>query len=888
MSQARPALVAFNRGIISALALARVDLEKLRMSAEVQTNFMPRVLGSMMLRPGTADIGATRNNSVAKHVSFVRSFTEKAIIEFTDLAFRVRVDDVIVTRVSVTTAITNGGFDANVTSWTDDDEAATVSQWATGGYLQLTGDGLNYARRYQTVTVTSTNIRHSLRVIIQRGPVLIKVGSTVGGGEYLDESLKTGTHSLSFTPTGDFTVTFEANLAYSVYVNSVQVEAAGDMVIPTTWAEADLPLLRHDQSIDVLFCTVAGQMPRRVERRSSDSWSFVEYAPEDGPWRIENTTTTTLAASAITGDITLTASKALFKSTHVGALFRINSIGQLVTLNATGAGQWSDYIRVVGVGNDRIFQQTIAGTWAGTVTRQRSIGVPGVWADNKAYTSNMSGGIDDGLDNGIIYYRIGIDTGDYTSGTAELTLEYQGGSIAGICKITAVTNATTASAIVLKQLGQTTASGQWTEGAWSPYRGFPSAVALHEGRLAFAGKDKIWLSVSDAFEGFDDTIEGDSGPISRSIGSGPVETINWLLPLQRLLIGGLGAERSARSSSLDEPLTPSNFNLKAASTQGSAAISPVQIDSGGAFVQVGGTRVFLIAFNADRYDYASDDITLMVPDLNLVGIEQIVVQRQPDTRVHCRRSDGTVAILILDKREDVQCWVLYETAGLVTDIVIQTADGNEDAVYYTVLRGSNRRLEKWAKESECLGGLVTKLADAHVLYQGAATNTITGLGHLEGLDVVVWQDGIDGGSFTVSGGEITLDTAATNVVVGLGYTGQFKSAKLAYAGGGGTALCQRKRIAQLGVILKDAHYQGLEFGPDFNSLDPLPLSLDGEAIAANTIYDSFDGDMIEFPGDWSTDSRLCLQAQAPRPCTILAAVIAMETQDGEPKQQGSG
>lgn len=891
MSQARPALIAFNRGIISPLALARVDLERLRMSAETQTNFMPRVLGSMMLRPGTVDIGATLNNSVAKHVSFVRSFTEKAIIEFTDLAFRVRVNGAIITRPSVTTAITNGGFDADVTGWTDDDEAATVSQWAAGGYLQLTGDGLSYARRYQTVTVTSTNIRHSLRVIVNRGPVGFKVGSTVGGGEYLDESLKTGTHSLSFTPAGNFTVTFESNLAYSVYVDSVQVEAAGDMVIPTTWAAADLPLLRHDQSIDVLFCTVSGQMPRRIERRAADSWSFVEYAPENGPWRITNTTTTTLASSAVSGDVTLTASRPLFKAGHVGALFQIESIGQFVTIDVTAENQWSNHIRVVGVGADRDFRITVTGSWSGTVTVQRSIGVPGSWTKYRAYTSNHDATSNDDLDNAVIYYRIGMDTGDYTSGTAECQLDYAGGSIPGICKIVGVTNATTASAIVLKQLGQTTASERWKEGAWSTYRGFPSAVALHEGRIAFAGKDKIWLSESDAFESFDDAVEGDSGPFSRSIGSGPVETINWLMPLQRLLVGGLGAERSARSSSLDEPLTPANFNLKTSSTQGSAPISPAQIDSGGVFVQFGGTRVFLAAFNPDRYDYASEDITLMVPDLNLVGIKQIAVQRQPDTRIHCLRNDGTVAILVLDKREDVQCWVIYETAGLVTDIMVQPDDGNEDAVYYTVLRGANRRLEKWAKESECLGGIVSKLADGHVVYQGPATNTITGLGHLEGLSVVVWQDGIDGGTYTVSGGSITLLTAATNAVVGLGYTGKFKSAKLAYAGAGGTALCQRKRIAQVGVILKDTHYQGLEFGPDFASMDPLPLSLGGKAIPANTIHSSFDGDMIEFPGDWSTDSRLCLQAQAPRPCTVLAAVIAMETQDGETgasEQQGEG
>ena len=36
-------------------------------------------------------------------------------------------------------------------------------------------------------------------------------------------------------------------------------------------------------------------------------------------------------------------------------------------------------------------------------------------------------------------------------------------------------------------------------------------------------------------------------------------------------------------------------------------------------------------------------------------------------------------------------------------------------------------------------------------------------------------------------------------------------------------------------------------------------------------------DMMSFPGEWNTDSRLCLKAAAPRPCTVLAAVVGVET-----------
>jgi hypothetical protein len=50
-------LLAFNRGVISRLALARLDLKRPKLSAEEQTNWMARSLGPMSLRPGLKFLG---------------------------------------------------------------------------------------------------------------------------------------------------------------------------------------------------------------------------------------------------------------------------------------------------------------------------------------------------------------------------------------------------------------------------------------------------------------------------------------------------------------------------------------------------------------------------------------------------------------------------------------------------------------------------------------------------------------------------------------------------------------------------------------------------------------------------------------------------------------
>jgi len=157
---------------------------------------------------------------------------------------------------------------------------------------------------------------------------------------------------------------------------------------------------------------------------------------------------------------------------------------------------------------------------------------------------------------------------------------------------------------------------------------------------------------------------------------------------------------------------------------------------------------------------------------------------------------------------------------------------------------------------------------------------MTGLSHLEGETGVLWGNGKSLGSYTVTSGQITSVTEdGSNFCFGLGYTAQWKSMKLAYAASLGEALTQKKKLSYLGVILYNTHYQGLEYGPDFTNMDNLPLVKDGAIVAADTIHSSYDEEGFEFDGEWDSDSRLCLQATAPKPCTILAAVIPVETHD---------
>jgi hypothetical protein len=900
MPQENRSVLALNRGILSTLAAARNDLARYAMAAETMINWMPRVLGSMMLRPGWRYLGTTASNATSKTIPFVFSTDVTAEIEITAATLRIWIDDALVSRPAVTAAVTNGNFDSDVTGWTDSDESGAASAWVSGGYLSLIGTGPNAAIRDQQVTVNEANIEHALRIVVQRGPVTLRVGSTSGAEDYIGETtLGTGTHSLAFTPTGNFHIRLMNRRLNASLVNSVSIESSGVMTLPSPWASADLTLIRRFQSADVVYVACAGYQQRKIERRAARSWSIVLYEPENGPFRVANTSALTLTPSGLTGDITLTASKTLFRSTHVGALFRLVSTGQTVTAAISGEDQFTSEIRVTGIDAQRGFQLTITGVWTATVTLQYSVGAPGSWVDVVGYTSNQSLTYDDTYDNQIIYYRIGIKSGGYTSGTANATLSFASGSATGIVRVTGFTSGTQVSAAVLDALGGTSSTSDWAEGSWSNRRGWPSAVTLHDGRLFWFGSN-VYGSVSDDYENFDDTVEGDAGPIQRSIGKGPVDTINWALSLQRLLIGTDGIEFSVRASSFDEPLTPTAFTLRSASTQGSAQIEALEVDSRGFYVQRAGKRLFELIWDVNANDYRSEDVTLLVPDLNAAGITHIAVQRQPDTRIHCVRDDGTVGIMVQDRAENVICWTEVETDGVVEDICIRPGAA-EDAVTYTVRRTINgstvRYRERWATEDECSGFPEAYLADSHVRYIGAETTTITGLSHLEGESVVCWgwntvtpfrsimgdAIGRDFGTFTVSGGQITgLSSAVNYACVGLAYEAQWKSMKQAFAAAMGTALNQRRRLGQVGLILKNTHATGIEYGPDFDAdhLQGIPqddmLDADDDPDT-NHVFDEFEMDMTPLDGEWTVDSRLCLQAEAPKPATVLACTVQLQT-----------
>jgi hypothetical protein len=71
MGKQHAPLLSFNRGEVSRYAMARVDIERMRLSAEEQVNWAPWVLGPMMLRPGLQHCGGINDDLTCRLLPFI-------------------------------------------------------------------------------------------------------------------------------------------------------------------------------------------------------------------------------------------------------------------------------------------------------------------------------------------------------------------------------------------------------------------------------------------------------------------------------------------------------------------------------------------------------------------------------------------------------------------------------------------------------------------------------------------------------------------------------------------------------------------------------------------------------------------------------------------------
>ena len=332
--------------------------------------------------------------------------------------------------------------------------------------------------------------------------------------------------------------------------------------------------------------------------------------------------------------------------------------------------------------------------------------------------------------------------------------------------------------------GTVSSTDSWYLSAWSDTRGWPKVATFWEQRLVFAGNstypNTLWGSATGDYVNFQPTeTDGtfvDSNARTYTIDADEVNSIVWMKSDRVLVVGTLGAEWAIEGAALG---SVSYWQAKRMSTYGSAEnINPVKVGHAVLFVQEGQRSLREWMYYRENDGYDGLDLNIASSHLTEGKFLRTAWQPNPDSIVWCVMEDGSVKAMSYDRRLELAAWSQHTLgpssagAAFVEDVAaIPGAD--QDDVYFLVKRtinGSTKRYIERLTERTSGDRISAHHVDSATVYSGASTTSITGLSHLEGEEVSIWADGATQDSKTVVSGAITLDTAASDVVVGLPFT----------------------------------------------------------------------------------------------------------------------
>lgn len=417
---------------------------------------------------------------------------------------------------------------------------------------------------------------------------------------------------------------------------------------------------------------------------------------------------------------------------------------------------------------------------------------------------------------------------------------------------------------------------------------YPSVVQFFEQRRIFAGTptrpEFLFCSASDSFYNFDDPpLLAQDSPIFFNLASRKMEEIRGLVSVGPKLIAATASSLWAIGGS-NGPLASDDIDAKRQGEVGSSWVDPLVADGSLLVIRSKGTGIRALTEDYLRQAYTDSDLSIFA--LHLFAGHTIVdwaYAEDPWNLVWAIRDDGLLLSCAYLKEQEILAWSWHDSpqGGGVFENVCTVPEGVEDAVYFVVNRTINgvtvRNIERMASRVVTSPSSQITCTDCSSSFTfGSPTTSITGLGALAGCTVWAVADGSVQGPFTVSNtGTITLTTAASNVVVGLGYTPQLRLLDL-YLGQAIEAKTMEKIVNRVGIEVDST--RGLFFGPDFNNLVEWDQRSVADAYSAMQLESKLFRRYIL--GEWGTQADVCIQQNYPLPVTVMS--VTREAALGDP------
>lgn len=605
------------------------------------------------------------------------------------------------------------------------------------------------------------------------------------------------------------------------YMNRGQIlDGSVPYEIATTYTEAELPELQFTQSNDILYIVHPNHLPAMLSRIGHTSWTLtnIPFIKRYYP-----------SASMLTSNFD-----------NFNAAYCVDN--QYTTKgwdNNTG-GVGTHIIIDLGSGNAKNFTKIM-------------IYIAGA-ALNSTFSIRYS-------DDGITYLnaKLGWNLATEPLGWSETEWVSVGAyRYWAIIKQNAAQPGGDVMALEFYEVGKPSA---WVAGE------YPSSIAFFEQRLWLAYMQTIWTSMSGDFYNFSMGVDADNA-MEYTIAAQQVNKIQWLASGKILVAGTAGGEYKISASSLEEAVTPLNIRIVRQSSYGSDYREALPILDIMLYLQRSKRKIREFTYNSLEDTFLSPDMTVLARHLFDSDINYMAYQQEPFSILWCVRADGVLLGFTYQRLEGITAWHKHITDGLF-----------ESA---TCIYGQNGNNELWVVVNRTIGGVTKRyielLADVYdgndlnndtdcffvdsgLTYNGDATSAISGLGHLIGKTVSIIADGFALESQVVDiSGQISLDTPASRIHVGLPYTSILQTMRVETPDSKGTSQGRIKRINQ--CVFRFYKTKQFKYGST------------PTGILKEYIFDSlFSGDQqVDFPMGWSKEGYVTIVQDKPFPITVVAII----------------
>jgi hypothetical protein len=568
-------------------------------------------------------------------------------------------------------------------------------------------------------------------------------------------------------------------------VTVANINGSGNNYLTTTITSAMVDDMCWTQSADTLIVVHPDLQPVRITRTSDTAWTATSITFDSIPkyaYDIDFHTNTgsTLTPSAVSGNVTLTAS-----TTHHDSGTAQAGTSTTITLKATASatddiynGMYVNITGGTGSGQTRLIEDYNGTTKVATV--------------GEAFTVTPDG------------------TSTYTTTTfsALSVNQYINVQPQGRARIVRYVSATVVEAVTEYPFFSTTAidAGRWElehgyVDVWSSGKGWPRTVTFHEGRLYFGGSKSrpstIWASKIGLFFDFVPSESLDDDAVEATLDTNDLNVITDIISSRDFQVFTSGGEFFVPQQGTD-PITPLTFTFKNVSRNGIKAGTRVQsVESGSIYIQRQGKSLNEFVFNDTQLTYITQRISLLSGHL-LKGPQRVALRKASSTEegdllLITNTDDGSMAAFSIMRSQQITAPSEFTTDGEFLDVGVDVID------IYCVTK---RTFDGTARYFVELFGYDYFTDCAFV---GAAASTATGLPHIgESLNVIT--DGVPQSNETVSaGGAVTFDRASTtSYEVGLPMTPYVKTMPVEIKLQTGSRVSYKKRIVEISAILEDS------------------------------------------------------------------------------------